>query len=46
LQLPWLPLVASAAILAASLKIYSYVLDRAARYIWEHIEEITGNLGA
>jgi hypothetical protein len=46
LQLPWLPLVAGAAILLASLKIYSYVLDRAAQYIWEHIEEIMGNLGA
>jgi ABC-2 type transport system permease protein len=46
LRLPWLPLVASTAILVASLKLYSYVLDRAARYTWEHIEEITGNLGA
>jgi len=46
LQLPWLPLLFSLAILAASLKLYSYLLDRAARYIWEHIEEITGNLGA
>jgi hypothetical protein len=46
LQLPWLPLVASAAVLAASVKLYSHVLDRAAQYIWEHIEEITGNLGA
>jgi ABC-2 type transport system permease protein len=46
LQLSWLPLLASAAILVASVKIYSYVLERAARYIWEHVEEITGNLGA
>jgi ABC-2 type transport system permease protein len=46
LQLPWLPLVASAVVLAASVKLYSHVLDRAAQYIWEHIEEITGNLGA
>ena len=46
LRLSWLPLAASAAILLASVKLYSYVLDRAARYTWEHIEEITGNLGA
>lgn len=45
-QLPWLPLLCGAVILAASLKLYSYVLDWAARYTWEHLEEITGNLGA
>ena len=46
LQLPWLPLVASLMVLAAGLKLYSYLLDRSAQYTWEHIEEITGNLGA
>jgi len=45
-QLPWLPLLGGLACLAASLKIYSYLLHRSARYAWEHIEEITGNLGA
>ena len=45
-QLPWLPLVSGVIVFAASLKLYSYVLDWAARYTWEHIEEITGNLGA
>ena len=45
-QLPWLPLLASVAILAASLKLYSWLLDRAARYTWEHLEEIAGTLGA
>lgn len=45
-QLPWLPLAASVAILVASVKLYFYLLDRAARYTWEHIEEISGNLGA
>ncbi len=46
LQLPWLPLVASAAILVASVKLYFLLLDRAAAYTWQHIEEITSNLGA
>ncbi|HET9839253.1 MAG TPA: hypothetical protein VFR84_13545 [Candidatus Angelobacter sp.] len=46
LQLPWLPLVAGVAILVASIKLYFYLLDRAASYTWQHIEEITGNLGA
>jgi len=32
--------------LVASIKLYFYLLDRAARYAWEHIEEISGNLGA
>ncbi|HZS28402.1 MAG TPA: hypothetical protein VFB76_14320 [Candidatus Angelobacter sp.] len=45
-QLRWLPLVCGVIAFAASLKLYSYVLDWAARYTWEHIEEITGNLGA
>lgn len=45
-QLPWLPLLCGVIAFAASLKLYSYVLDWAARYTWEHIEEITGNLGA
>lgn len=45
-QLPWLPLLCGVIVFAASLKLYSYVLDWAARYTWEHIEEITGNLGA
>jgi hypothetical protein len=45
-QLPWLPLAACVAILVASIKLYFYLLDRAARYAWEHIEEISGNLGA
>src|SRR5262249_10950281 len=42
----WLPLLCGVIILAVSLKLYSYVLDWAARYTWEHIEQITGNLGA
>jgi hypothetical protein len=45
-QLPWLPLLCSVIIFAASFKLYSYVLEWAARYTWEHVEEITGNLGA
>jgi len=45
-QLPWLPLAASVAILVGSVKVYFFLLDRAARYAWEHIEEISGNLGA
>lgn len=45
-QLPWLPLLCGVAALSASFKLYSYALDWAARYTWEHIEEITGNLGA
>ena len=34
------------AILAAGLKLYSYLLDRAAAYTYDHLEEIAGNLGA
>jgi hypothetical protein len=45
-QLPWLPLLCGLIILAASLKVYLYLLDRSAQYAWQHIEEITGNLGA
>ena len=45
-RLPWLPLLCGAAALVASVKLHSFLLDRAARYAWEHIEEITGNLGA
>ena len=45
-RLPWLPLAASLAILVASIKLYFYLLDRAARYTWGHIEQISGNLGA
>ena len=44
-QLPWLPLLCAIIIFAGSLKLYSYLLDRSALYAWEHIEEITGNLG-
>jgi hypothetical protein len=45
-RLTWLPLLCGSVALVASLTIYSYTLDWAARYTWEHIEEITGNLGA
>jgi hypothetical protein len=45
-QLPWLPLLSSLAILAASLKFHSYLLDRAAAYTYDHVEQIAGNLGA
>jgi hypothetical protein len=45
-QLPWLPLLCAVVALAASLKLHSFLLDRAVRHTWEHIEEITGNLGA
>jgi hypothetical protein len=45
-QLPWLPLALGLAILAGGIKLYSYSLDRAAAYTYEHIEEIAGNLGA
>ncbi|HZD93600.1 MAG TPA: hypothetical protein VE133_05055, partial [Candidatus Sulfotelmatobacter sp.] len=46
LQLPWLPLLVGLIIFAGSLKLYSYLLDRAAGYALEHIEEVAGNLGA
>lgn len=45
-QLPWLPLLASVAIFTASLKLYSWLLDRAAQYTYDHVEKIAGNLGA
>jgi hypothetical protein len=45
-QLPWLPLALGIAILGAVLKLYSYLLDRAAAYTFAHIEQIAGNLGA
>jgi hypothetical protein len=45
-QLPWLPLALGLGLLAAALKLYSYLLDRAAEYTFNHIEEIAGNLGA
>jgi uncharacterized membrane protein len=45
-QLPWLPLLSSLAILAASLKFHSWMLDRAAVYTYDHAEELAGNLGA
>jgi hypothetical protein len=45
-HLAWLPLLCGAIVFAASLKLYSFVLDWAARYTWEHVEQITGNLGA
>lgn len=45
-QLWWLPPLCVLLILGASFKLYSYLLNRSAHYTWEHIEEITGNLGA
>ena len=45
-NLPWFPLPAALAGLAGSYKLYSYMLDASARYAYEHIEQITGNLGA
>lgn len=45
-QLPWLPLVLGIAIFFGGLKLYSFLLDRSVAYIYGHIEEITGNLGA
>jgi len=46
LQLPWLPLPCGIALLAVFLKLHSVVLDSAARYAWQHVEEISSNLGA
>jgi hypothetical protein len=46
LQLPWFPLLATTVILLASLKFYSWLLDRAAKYTWEHVEQIAAELGA
>jgi hypothetical protein len=45
-HLSWFPLIAGLAIFAASCKLYSWLLDLAARYALEHIEELSGNLGA
>ena len=44
-QLPWLPLPAALAALIGSYKFYSYLLDVSAHYAFQHIEQITGNLG-
>jgi uncharacterized membrane protein len=45
-QLSWLPLVLGIALLAGGYKLYSVLLDRAVAYTYDHIEEISGNLGA
>ena len=45
-QLPWLPLVLGIAIFFAGLRLYSFLLGRSVAYIYGHIEEIAGNLGA
>jgi len=45
-QLQWLPLLLAALILIASVKLHDYSLSRAASYAFNHLEEITGNLGA
>jgi hypothetical protein len=45
-HLSWFPLAAALAVLAASFKLYSWLLDIAARYALEHIEQLSGNLGA
>jgi hypothetical protein len=45
-DLPWLPLPAALVALAGSYKFYSYLLDVSVRYAFQHIEQITGNLGA
>lgn len=39
-KLPWLPLAASFVLLCIAAKLYFYALDRAARYVQDHIEEI------
>ncbi len=44
-KLTWLPLVAGLAALAVSLKIYSWLSNRAANYAQDHLEEIAGALG-
>jgi hypothetical protein len=46
LHLPWLPLPGGILLLAGCLKLHSVVLDAAARYTWEHVEEISSSLGA
>jgi hypothetical protein len=45
-QLSWFPLAAGLAILAASFKLYSWLLGLAERYALGHIEELLSNLGA
>lgn len=45
-HLTWLPLVAGLAGFAASLKLFSSLLDWAERYAHEHLEEIAGKLTA
>jgi hypothetical protein len=45
-QLPWLPLALGVAILFAGFKLYSWLVDRAVAYTYDHLEEIAGNLGA
>jgi hypothetical protein len=44
MKLPWLPLVAGVVLLAIVIRLYFYTLDRAARYIQEHFEEIEQTL--
>jgi hypothetical protein len=44
MKLPWLPLVAGLVLLAIIIRLYFYTLDRAARYIQEHCEEIEQTL--
>jgi hypothetical protein len=44
-NLPWLPLVAGLAGLAVSLRLYSYLLNKAAAYAQDHLEEIATELG-
>jgi hypothetical protein len=41
---PWLPAAAMLALLAAVLKLYSYVLGRTVEYIYDHLEEIESTL--
>jgi hypothetical protein len=45
-KLSWLPLLLGIVIFLAALKIYSYLMDRAVAYAFDHIEQITGNLAA
>jgi len=44
LEIPWLPLAAGLVLLAIIIRLYFYSLDRAARYIQEHMEEIEQTL--
>jgi len=45
-QLSWLPLLVAIVSLAASLPLYSFLLNRTVTYTYEHLDEITSNLGA